>query len=109
MTALEEIKQGRYGLTDAREAFDDAVNTAILDQERAGIDIVSDGEMRRWYFVQSFYERMEGLERQPELRKVGVYGDDMPPRYRPLGVSPCHRGWALRTSFAMPVRSPVNP
>jgi 5-methyltetrahydropteroyltriglutamate--homocysteine methyltransferase len=83
-TALEAIEQGRYGLTDAREAFDDAVNAAILDQERAGVDIVSDGEMRRWYFVQSFYRRMEGLVRQPELRKVGVYGYDTPPRYRPV-------------------------
>ena len=64
--------------------MDDAVNAAILDQERAGVDIISDGEMRRWYFVQSFYRRMEGLERLPELRKTGVYGYDMPPRYRPV-------------------------
>jgi 5-methyltetrahydropteroyltriglutamate--homocysteine methyltransferase len=99
VTALEEIKQGRYGLTDAREAFDDAVNTAILDQERAGIDIVSDGEMRRWYFVQSFYERMEGLERQPELRKVGVYGYDMPPRYRPLGRITMPHGLGIVDEF----------
>ncbi len=84
LTALEEIKQGRYGLTDEREAFDDAVNAAISDQERAGVDIVSDGEMRRWYFVQGFYRQMQGLERQPDLRKVGVYGYDMPPRYRPV-------------------------
>lgn len=84
LTALDEIKSGRYGLTDEREAFDDAVNAAILDQERAGIDIISDGEMRRWYFVQSFYQRMEGLQRQPELRKVGVYGYDMPPRFQPV-------------------------
>lgn len=83
-TALEEMNQGRYGSTDAREALDDAVNVAILDQERAGVDIISDGEMRRWYFVQSFYRRMHGLERQPELRTVGVYGYDMPPRYRPV-------------------------
>jgi 5-methyltetrahydropteroyltriglutamate--homocysteine methyltransferase len=83
-TALEEIKQGRYGVTDVREVYDDAVNAALLDQERAGVDIISDGEMRRWYFVQSFYGRMEGLEVQPQLRKVGVYGYDMPPRYRPL-------------------------
>jgi 5-methyltetrahydropteroyltriglutamate--homocysteine methyltransferase len=81
-TALDAIQEGRYGVTDEREVFDDAVNMAILDQERAGVDIVSDGEMRRWYFVQSFYRRMEGLERQPDLRKVGVYGYDMPPRYR---------------------------
>jgi 5-methyltetrahydropteroyltriglutamate--homocysteine methyltransferase len=84
LTALEEIKQGRYGITDEHETFDDAVNTAILDQERAGVDIISDGEMRRWYFVQSFYQHMQGLELQPELRKVGVYGYDMPPRYRPV-------------------------
>ena len=69
-TALEEIEHGRYGLTDAREALDDAVNVAILDQERAGVDIISDGEMRRWYFVQSFYRHMQGLERQPDLRKL---------------------------------------
>ena len=38
-TALEEIKAGRYGQTDQREAFDDTVNIAILDQEIAGVDI----------------------------------------------------------------------
>jgi len=82
LTALEAIKNGDYGITDEREAFDDAVNAAILDQERAGVDIISDGEMRRWHFVQGFYQHMQGLERQPDLRKVGVYGYDMPPRYR---------------------------
>lgn len=60
MTALDAIKNGDYGITDEREAFDDAVNAAILDQERAGVDIISDGEMRRWYFVQSFYQHMQG-------------------------------------------------
>ncbi len=84
VTALEAVKEGQYGITDEREALDDAVNAAILDQERAGVDIISDGEMRRWYFVQGFYQRMEGLVLQPELRKVGVYGYDMPPRYRPV-------------------------
>ncbi len=82
ITALDAIKKGDYGITDEREAFDDAVNAAILDQERAGVDIISDGEMRRWYFVQSFYQHMQGIEQQPDLRKVGVYGYDMPPRYR---------------------------
>ncbi|GIX46792.1 MAG: methionine synthase [Candidatus Tectimicrobiota bacterium] len=83
-TALEAIKQGQYGITDTRETFNDGVHIAIFDQERAGVDIITDGEMRRWYFVQSFYQRMQGLERQPDLRKVGVYGYDMPPRYRPV-------------------------
>jgi 5-methyltetrahydropteroyltriglutamate--homocysteine methyltransferase len=83
-TALEAIEQDKYGPTDVRETFDDAVNVAILDQERAGVDVITDGEMRRWYFVQSFYKRFEGLESVGVLRKVGVYGYDSAPRYRPL-------------------------
>jgi 5-methyltetrahydropteroyltriglutamate--homocysteine methyltransferase len=82
-TALEAIEASRYGPTDQQELLDDGVNIAILDQERAGIDIISDGEMRRWYFVQSFYRRMGGLERLEPLRKVGIYGYDSVPRYRP--------------------------
>ena len=83
-TALDEVEKGNYGLTDQRELYDDAVNMAILDQEKAGIDIISDGEMRRWYFVQSFYKRILGIEREPELRKVGLYGYDSPPRYKAI-------------------------
>lgn len=81
-TALDEVEKGNYGLTDQRELYDDAVNMAILDQEKAGVDIISDGEMRRWYFVQSFYKRIQGIEREPDLRKVGLYGYDSPPRYK---------------------------
>ena len=53
-TALDAIEEGKYGASDIRETFNDAVNMAIWDQEKAGVDIISDGEMRRWYFVQSF-------------------------------------------------------
>ena len=84
-TALAEIDKGNYGETDIRETFDDAVNAAILDQQRAGVDIISDGEMRRWYFVQSFYRRMSGLVEDDPPRKVGVYGYDSPPRYHTDG------------------------
>ncbi|MCH9036242.1 MAG: hypothetical protein IH860_02845 [Chloroflexi bacterium] len=68
LTAIDEIERGNYGQTDIRETYDDAVNMAILDQERAGIDIVTDGEMRRWHFVQSFYKRMTGIVADPPLR-----------------------------------------
>ena len=83
-TALAEIDKGNYGQTDIRETYDDAVNIAITDQERAGVDIITDGEMRRYYFVQSFYRRMTGLVEEPPLRKVGLYGYDSPPRYRAI-------------------------
>lgn len=81
-TATSEIDKQNYGPTDIKEMFDDAVTVAMSDQENAGVDIISDGEMRRWYFVQSFYKRMTGLETEPPLRKVGLYGYDSPPRYR---------------------------
>ena len=72
-TALDKIKAGEYGQTDVRETFDDATQLAIRDQERAGIDVISDGEMRRFFFVQSFYDKMDGLE-----------DDRAPPEDRPL-------------------------
>lgn len=80
-TALDEIKAGRYGETDERETFNDACNIAIRDQERAGVDIITDGEMRRFFFIQTFYEHMEGLQQQEPLRKTGLYGYDSVPRY----------------------------
>jgi len=82
-TALDKIKAEEYGQTDVRETFDDATQLAIRDQERAGIDVICDGEMRRFFFVQSFYGKMEGLEVLEPLRKTGLYAYDSVPRYRP--------------------------
>ena len=94
-TAMEAIREGKYGQTDVRETFDDAVNIAIRDQERAGIDIITDGEMRRWYFVQGFYDLFTGLEQIPPLRTQGVYGYDSPPRYRVADKISCPNGLGI--------------
>src|SRR6059036_1447913 len=83
-TALDKIKAGDYGQTDARETFDDATQLAIRDQERAGVDVICDGEMRRFFFVQTFYAKMEGLDPIEPLRKTGLYAYDSVPRYRPV-------------------------
>tara|TARA_A100001037_G_scaffold306693_1_gene354112 strand:+ start:8987 stop:9991 length:1005 start_codon:yes stop_codon:yes gene_type:complete len=80
-TALNEIDKGNYASTDIKEVYNDAVNIAILDQERAGIDIITDGEMRRSHFVQSFYKKMDGIVQDPPLRLTGIEGYDSPPRY----------------------------
>ena len=63
-----------------REAQRDATRLVIRDQERAGIDVICDGEMRRFFFVQTFYEKMAGLESLPPLRTTGLYAYDSPPR-----------------------------
>jgi 5-methyltetrahydropteroyltriglutamate--homocysteine methyltransferase len=81
-TATEALKRGEYGPTDEQELYDDAVRLAVWDQKEAGIDVISDGEMRRWYFVQNFYGRMQGLEERPVLRQTGLYAYDSVPRYR---------------------------
>src|SRR5947208_6843498 len=39
--------------------------------------------MRRFFFVQTFYEKMDGLEPVEPLRKTGLYAYDSAPRYRP--------------------------
>jgi 5-methyltetrahydropteroyltriglutamate--homocysteine methyltransferase len=83
-SALEDMHQGKYGPTDIQETFDDAVRIAISDQERAGVDVITDGEMRRWMFVQGFYKCFRGLESEEPLRKMGVYGYDSPVRYHPV-------------------------
>ena len=56
---------GRVGADDIREAFDDATRVVIADQIEAGVDILSDGELRRQRFVYEMYERIGGIERIP--------------------------------------------
>ena len=48
-------RKDKYGVTHTRETFDDAVNIAIWDQEKTGVDIIPDGEMRRWFFLSKVF------------------------------------------------------
>ena len=41
------MSRGEYGPKDIRETLDDTADLANRDQEEAGIDILTDGEMRR--------------------------------------------------------------
>ncbi len=44
------------------EAQDDATRLAILDQEQAGLDIVTDGEMRRESYSNRFATALDGID-----------------------------------------------
>lgn len=75
--AKELMEAGRFGPVDVDETFDDAVDRAILDQETAGLDVISDGEMRRASFVWAFASRMTGLRDGGAPRKMGPMSLDM--------------------------------
>jgi 5-methyltetrahydropteroyltriglutamate--homocysteine methyltransferase len=60
--AKNDYHQQRIGKAYLTEIFEVAIKAAIKDQERAGIDIVSDGELRRDNDVDYFLERVPGVE-----------------------------------------------
>src|SRR5437870_13013481 len=84
-TARAEIARGAYGPADIRETLDDAVDVAILDQTLAGVDIITDGEMRREGFTGSFARRVANLVNVGPSRKVGEVGLDMEPLFETTG------------------------
>jgi len=45
-----------------RDAQDDAVIVAIADQERAGLSIITDGEIRRESYSNHFANALEGVD-----------------------------------------------
>jgi len=57
-----------------QEAKQDAVRLAILDQERCGLDIVSDGEQSRQHFVHGFLEGLAGIDASKK-RRIGIRND----------------------------------
>src|SRR6202790_3630320 len=57
----------RVGAEWLDEAQDDATRLAIRDQERAGLDIVTDGEMRRESYSNRFATALEGVD----IDKIG--------------------------------------
>ena len=44
------------------EAQDDAVRLAILEQEQAGLTIVTDGEVRRRHYIWGFLDGLTGVD-----------------------------------------------
>ena len=61
--AVKAHEAGQFGPADLEEMFDDAADTAIRDMERAGLDVITDGEVRRLDgYVDSYYAIIKGIE-----------------------------------------------
>ncbi len=112
--AMEGIEAGRFGRIETNEVFDDAVDMAIRDQEACGIDIVSDGEMRRHHFIMGFFGRLAGLRRLDPPRRLGRPFYDTEPLYEaaeslraPDGLGIVEEFRYARTRTARPIKIAV--
>src|SRR6478609_7508014 len=98
--------RGEFGPADLAELLADGVDLAIRDQERAGIDVITDGEMRRaGFFTAEFYQHLTGIRELPRTRRLGAgaHGTERPRRGRRVRKGPSadrsavegHATWAI--------------
>jgi len=59
---VRALELWRVAEPDLEEAQDDATRIAVQDMERAGVDIVTDGEMRRESYSNRFATALEGVD-----------------------------------------------
>lgn len=78
---VDDADPGRFGPADERELLDDYCTLAIADQERCGLDIVTDGEHRRDGWIEAMSAGLPGVVSHPALRRLGAVGYDMLPVY----------------------------
>lgn len=95
----EAQEAGRLGPVDLREAYDDAVRIAIRDQLEAGVDVISDGEMRRVTFIRGFYGRLTGIEALPVPRQLGPLNYDSHCPYQVVGRIEAPEGLGIVDEF----------
>jgi 5-methyltetrahydropteroyltriglutamate--homocysteine methyltransferase len=84
--SVKAYEAGEFGPADLEEMFDDAADTAIRDMECAGLDVITDGEVRRLDgYVDSYYAISKGIKPLPVRRKAGPWGYDQQTRYEAIG------------------------
>src|SRR5204862_8290847 len=93
LEARERYDRGELSAPDFKRIEDAAVDAAVALQEEAGIDVITDGEMRRLSFQSGLPDAVDGFGEVPieaylwgDWHGEGAVGDhatDRPPR---LGV-----------------------
>jgi 5-methyltetrahydropteroyltriglutamate--homocysteine methyltransferase len=74
-------RREELGPTEFSRLLDRAALEAIKDQDRAGIDIVTDGEERRGHYVLHIVNRLQGVDarnRKPIMMRAGTARQDAP-------------------------------
>jgi len=92
--------------TPLRQLEDDAIRDVVRRQVELGLDIVTDGEFRRWIFLNSFYDAVEGFRTDNVVNFRNARGEEVPlrvheivERLRPVD-SPAAREAAFMTEAA---------
>lgn len=70
----EERAKDRSGL---REAEDAAIRDAVRRQRDCGLDVITDGEFRRWMFMNSFYDAVSGVRTGKTVTFRNDRGEDV--------------------------------
>jgi 5-methyltetrahydropteroyltriglutamate--homocysteine methyltransferase len=103
-----------FGPADLDEALTDAVHLALEDQVRAGIELVTDGEMGRVDFNLGFYDYLTGIEAEPIPRRLGVPAHDQRGKYTcvtpldaPNGLGLVEEYRRLRSLTDLPIKMPI--
>jgi 5-methyltetrahydropteroyltriglutamate--homocysteine methyltransferase len=60
--ARQKLDDGKLGADEFQKLEDQAVREAVALQEAAGLDVITDGEMRRLNFQESFGAAVEGFD-----------------------------------------------
>ena len=110
VAGIDAAERGDFGPADLAEMLDDAVDLAIRDQEEAGIDIVSDGEMRRaGFFTAEFYRHLTGVRALPADRRLGAGGHDQQHRFEVLEPIAAPRGLGVVADYRYAATRATRP
>lgn len=114
VTQISERGDESFGPADREELLRDAVRLAVDDQLRAGLDLITDGEMRRVDFNLGFYNHIMGIEPIPQARRLGPPAHDQRSKYvcieelsAPIGLGTVEEFHRLRELTNAPVKVPI--
>lgn len=96
---MAAAERGEMGSQDIAEALNDAVEIALQDQIAAGVDILTDGEMRRIDFIVSFPRRLRGIRELPVARRLPPDGHDQRAKYAIDSELACPEGLGIVEEF----------
>jgi len=89
--------------SDLERLENEAIDRAVRRQIDLGLDVVTDGEFRRWMFMNSFYDAVAGIRTDNVVHFRNARGEDVPlavhevvERLQPVGSPAAHEAAYLR-------------